>query len=300
MRDRSSWIMALAMLFGIGAPAFAEEPKRNPEEEAALLKNAGAFVEAFHNGDAKKLASFWTPDGDYTSQTGRHVKGRENIEKAFKEFFAEHKGMKLRIDIISQRFITPDVAVEDGTTDVIPPDGDPPTRARYTIVHVKQGGKWMLSSVRDAQFFPATNYEHLRELEWAIGDWADESEKGAVGRLSFTWSENQNFMINSFATTLKNIALSSGTQWIGYDASTKKIRSWTFDASGSFAEGTWSREGKKWTIKSTSTTREGKKATATNIVTLVDADTITWQSRDRMADGKELPDIKEIKLKRVK
>ncbi|HJZ56859.1 MAG TPA: hypothetical protein VKE74_17960, partial [Gemmataceae bacterium] len=47
--------------------AAAQPPKdRNPAEEAALLKNAEAFVEAFNKGDAKTLAAFWTPQGDYT------------------------------------------------------------------------------------------------------------------------------------------------------------------------------------------------------------------------------------------
>ena len=43
-----------------------------------------------------------------------------------------------------------------------------------------------------------------------------------------------------------------------------------------------------------------RKLTATNILTRVDADTVTWQATDRTEDGKALPDIKPIKFKRVK
>jgi hypothetical protein len=39
---------------------------------------------------------------------------------------------------------------------------------------------------------------------------------------------------------------------------------------------------------------------ATNIVTRVDGDTIAWQSVERSVGGKKLPDIKDVKLKRVK
>src|SRR5262249_5640458 len=115
-----------AMLFvaSRGAQA-ADAPRPYPAEEAALLKNAEAFVEALHKGDAKALAALWTPDGDYTSQKGRELKGRDAIEKAFSTFFAENKGLKLRIDILGLRFVTPDVAVEDGMTSVIPPDNGP-------------------------------------------------------------------------------------------------------------------------------------------------------------------------------
>jgi uncharacterized protein (TIGR02246 family) len=278
-----------------------EQAPERAKDESALLKNAEAFVEAFHKGDAKALAAFWTPDGDYTDQTGRQMKGREAIEKAFQGFFADNKGLKLRIDIASLRFVTPDVAVEDGTTSVIPPDGGPPSRARYAIVHVKKNDQWLLSSVRDAPFAPPGNYENLRQLEWAIGDWATEEGKGEVARFSFAWAENQNFITSTFTTTFKNISIGGGTQWIGWDPAAKQLRSWTFDANGGFSEGSWTRDGStKWVVTTKAVLPEGKKAVATLVVTRLDADTIGVQSKDRAVDGAKVPDTKEIKLKRVK
>ena len=53
-------------------------------------------------------------------------------------------------------------------------------------------------------------------------------------------------------------------------------------------------------IKTTTVLRDGKKLTATDVVTRVDADTLTWQAKDRTLDGKALPDVKEVKMKRVK
>jgi uncharacterized protein (TIGR02246 family) len=301
MKTRLWFLAAPAVILALGTQSgLAQPPKGNPEEEAALLRRAEAFVEAYHRGDAKAVASFWTPDGDYTDRTGRQHKGRDAIEKAFQSLFAENKGLKLRIDIASLRFVTPDVAVEDGTTAVIPPDRGPPSRARYTIVHVKNDGQWYLASVRDAPFTAATNYERLRALEWLIGDWVDETEGGEATRASFSWAENQNFIVSSFATTFKKIELGSGTQWIGWDPLGKQIRSWTFDASGGFGEGSWSRDGGKLIVKSITVLPDGKKVTATNVVTRLDADTVRWQSQDRTADGKPLPDIPEIKLKRLK
>jgi uncharacterized protein (TIGR02246 family) len=278
----------------------AQAPER-AKDESALLKNAEAFVEAFHKGDAKALAAFWAPDGDYTDQTGRQLKGREAIEKAFQGFFADNKGLKLRIDIASLRFVTPDTAVEDGTTSVIPPDGGPPSRARYTIVHVKKNDQWLLSSVRDAPFAPPGNYEHLRQLEWAIGDWATEEGKGEVARFAFAWAENQNFITSTFTTTFQNISIGGGTQWIGWDPAAKQLRSWTFDANGGFSEGSWARDGSnKWVVTTKAVLPEGKKAVATLVVTRLDADTIGLQSKERAVDGAKVPDTQEIKLKRVK
>jgi uncharacterized protein (TIGR02246 family) len=272
----------------------------NPEAEQAIQKQAETFLDAFHKGDAKAVAACWTADGDYTDQTGRLLQGRAAIEKAFQGYFAENKGLKLRINSNSLRFVTPDVAVEDGTSEVLGPDGGPPTRARYTNVLVRKDGNWYLSSVRESVFVPPTNYEHLRQLEWLIGEWADEVEGAEVGRMAFTWSDNQGFIVNTYSTMAKNVLLSGGTQWIGWDPSAKRIRSWTFDSMGGFGEGSWARDGDKFVIKSTAVLQDGRKMAATNVVTRVDANTITWQGKDRTLDGKPLPDMKEVKMKRVK
>jgi uncharacterized protein (TIGR02246 family) len=289
------------MLFYLTAlPGLAEDAKSNPKEAAAIQKQAEAFVAAFDKGDAKALAAFWAPDGDYTDQSGKRLVGREAIEKAFEGLFSDVKGLKVGINSLALRFVTADVAIEDGVTEVYPPNGQPPSRARYTIVHVKKDGQWLLSSVRDAMYTAPSNYEHLRGLEGAIGDWAGESENGEVERLSLVWAENQNFITGSFATTLKQFSLGNLKVWIGWDPVAKNVRSWSFDAAGGFGEGTWAQEGKKWTIKSGMTLPGAKKVTGTMVVTLIDADTISLQRKNLSVDGKPVPDTKEVKLKRLK
>jgi uncharacterized protein (TIGR02246 family) len=301
MRNRLVPLLALLALGGLTARhAWAADAKPNGKEEMAILKKAEAFVEAFHTGDAKAVASHWAEDGDYTDQRGRTFKGRAAIEKIFKELFAENKGLKVRINIDSIRFVTPEVAIEDGTTEVLPPKGGPPSRSRYTIVHVKKDGEWLVSSVRDAIFVSPTNYDHLRALEWAIGEWVAEAETGEGAHLTFTWAPHQNYIINTFMATFKNVSLGSGTQWIGWDPRAKTIRVWTFEEAGGFGEGVMTKVDNKLQIKVTLTQRDGTKVTATNIVTPIDRDTVTWESRERTADGKAVPDIKPIKLKRVK
>jgi uncharacterized protein (TIGR02246 family) len=302
MRIRRLFCLAVAVpLLAAGGSGVAQkDDKGKPEDEAVLLKNARAFVEAFHKGDAKAVAAFWTEDGDYTDQIGHVRKGREAITRAFEVLFAEHKGLKLRIDIASLRFVTPDVAVEDGTTSVIPADGAPPSRTRYTIVHTRKDGKWFLSSVREAPYVAPTNYLHLRHLEWALGEWADEAGKGDGARITYAWGPNQNFIVSTFTTSFKNLAIGGGTQWIGYDPINWGVRSWNFESNGGYGEGTWTRDGDKWTIKTKAVLPDGKQVVATSILTHVDADTLTLQSKGRTVDGKPIPDAPELRLKRVK
>ncbi|MBI3407217.1 MAG: SgcJ/EcaC family oxidoreductase [Planctomycetes bacterium] len=293
------WFLVTPAL-GLGVAVEPVAAQGSPKEEAAIAKSAEAFIDAFHKGNAKALAAFWTSDGDYTDQSGKNLKGRDAIEKTFTGFFSEHKGAKLRIDSHALRFVTPEVAVEDGVTAVIPADGGAPSQARYTIVHVKKDGHWLLSSVRDSPYVPQGNYEHLRGLEWAMGDWASDGDKGTVERLSVAWAENQNFINATFMATVNNVSVGSAKQWIGWDPVDKRVRSWVFDSTGGFGEGTLSQVGKNWVIKTKSVLQDGKKATGTLIVGPVDADTITFQSTDRSVDGVAVPDGKEIKLKRMK
>lgn len=299
--ERRLVLSATLIAFSLGIvsrPALGQAPKGSPADETALMERAKAFVEAFQKGDAKAVAGFWTADGDYTDQLGQTFKGRAAIEKVFGEFFAENKGLKLRIDIGGLRFVTPDVAVEDGTTGVIPPDGGPPMRARYTIVHIKQDGQWYLSSVRDAPYAPETNFTKLRSLDWMIGAWADDTPGGETARVLFEWNASRNFIVSTYSISFKNMTVAGGNEWIGWDPLTNQIRSWTFDLEGGFGGGTWTIDGDKVVIKTSAVTRDGKKLTATNTVTRVDANTVSWKSTERTEDGKPLPDIKETKMKR--
>ena len=176
MKLKKSIILPLALAFAIRSGTTLNAAEPDPQE-AAIIKTAEAFVEAFHKGDAKAVAAFWTPDGDYVDDSGRVLKGREAIEKSFAELFTANKGLKVHIDVANIKFPTPDLAIEDGTSAVIDPDGSAPSRARYTNVLVKKDGQWLLSSVREAADAGPSNYELLRSLEWTIGEWIDDAAR---------------------------------------------------------------------------------------------------------------------------
>ena len=80
-------------------------PKSRPTAHPGHGKRAQAFIEAFHKGDAKAVAGFWTPDGEYIDQVGQHFKGRAALEKLYQKVFAGRKGAKLAITIISLRMV---------------------------------------------------------------------------------------------------------------------------------------------------------------------------------------------------
>jgi uncharacterized protein (TIGR02246 family) len=279
--------------------ADAEERKAEEKEQPARARRE-AFITAFNKGDAKAVASFWTSDATYVDQVGHEYKGRTDIEKLYEKVFAGRKGAKLVIHVTAAKQVSPDVALEDGITEVTSAEGGPPTAARFTAVLVKKDGEWYLQSVHDAVAHPPSHAEHLEDLEWLIGDWTGESEKGESATASYDWAENQNFIVSSFATTVDGVPVVGGTQWIGWDAVDKQVRSWSFYSRGGFGEATWTKEGNKWMLKTTARTGDGKKVSATNIMTKTDDDHMTWQMTRLTVEGESLPDLKPVKMKRDK
>ena len=144
-----------------------------------------------------------------------------------------------------------------------------------------------------------SNSEHLEDLEWLIGDWAGENEKGESATASYDWAEDNNFIVSTFATTLDGVPVTGGTQWIGWDAVDKQIRSWSFYSGGGFGEAVWTRDGNKFALKVTARTAAGKKVTATNVITKSDDDHLTWQVTKLNVDGESVPDLNPVKMKRV-
>ncbi len=269
-------------------------------QEPAKGERAAEFIAAFNAGDAKAVAGFWTPEGDYIDQSGKQYKGREAIEKLYSRIFAANQGAKLAVTVTAHKPLGADVILEDGITEVTPADGGPGTVGQFSAVLVKKDNVWYFESVRETIARPPSNVEQLESIAWLIGDWSGEADKGESAIASYSWAENQNFIVSTFATTLNGIPVVGGTQWIGYDAVDKTIRSWTFYSGGGVGEGTWMVEGGKITVKASGKTASGSKVSVMNVITMVDAEHATFQATQLMVDGKPMPDGPVIKLKREK
>jgi uncharacterized protein (TIGR02246 family) len=264
-------------------------------DEAAIRANAEKYVESYNRRDSKAMASMWSPDAVYQDPSiGEGVVGREEIAKQLDYVFAGAEDAKLAVTVDSVEFLSPNVAIETGTANVEYSNHDPET-FDYTAVHVKREGQWLLDRVSEVQrpAPPPSHYEQLKELEWMVGTWMDEDETSTI-QTECEWTKNKNFLTRSFAVITGDEVGMSGMQIIGWDAAEKQIRSWVFDSDGTFAEGKWSRNEDTWTVQQVGTLPDGKKATATNIITKLDDDTHTWQSIDRQTDGEIQPNIEEV------
>ncbi len=276
------------------------------DDEQALRAAVAEFTRAFNAGDVKAMAALFSGDARLVTVTGRVTNGRAAIEQLFASSFAEYPGQTIEVKTESVRFLGADSAIEEGAATITSPPtaGDPRGSSetnRYSVAYVKRDGKWFQDSIRDYPLpesaIELTAHEHLQELEWLIGDWIDESDEAEV-HTTCRWSENQSFLLRSFQVRVRGQAAMSGSQRIGWDTRLKQVRSWVFDSDGGFSEGFWSRDGERWVIKTTGVLKGGRAASATNVLTRVNKDTMKWASADRTFGADVLADAEEITLVR--
>jgi len=278
--------------------ALGEDPSDQAASEAAIRKAAASYAEAFNKHDAQALADHWSPDAVYLNRsTGGESVGRAAIAEEFATLFKEKPGLKIEVTVASVQFVSPNVAVEQGTAKLLTPDGKP-EEIEYSAVDVKRDGKWLLDRVTDKpKEAAASHYEQLKSLEWMVGEWTDDSEKANV-ELECKWTKNKNFLTRSFKISIDGQDDFSGMQIIGWDPAAKAIRSWTFDSNGTFAEATWENRGKNWFIRNRGVLPDGRAASMVNAMKPVNENSFTWRTIDRTAGSELLPNIDEILIVR--
>lgn len=144
-----------------------------------------------------------------------------------------------------------------------------------------------------------TPYDHLKELEWMIGDFADADPDVDI-QVSNKWDTNKNIIYGTFAVVTGKDSVLTGTQVFAYDPITQKIRSWIFDSDGGFGEGRWDKKDKSYVVETIQTLANGSMASSVNIYTPIDANSYTWESTSREIGGQLLPDVEPIKIVRKK
>jgi uncharacterized protein (TIGR02246 family) len=267
------------------------------QDERAIRQTAEDFAKAYNAHDAQAIAKLFAPDGELVSEEGAVVQGRDAIAQEFAAVFRQYPDAKIKIEIRSVRLLTPGVAAEDGIASVTRESGEAATPTRYTVVHAKQDGRWSIASTRDFAAEEQLGDEELSQLGWLEGEWIDESPDGLVVT-KYRWTDNHRYLLSEFTLQVAGRGVMNGTARIGWDPLAKVLRNWVFDSEGGFTEGNFARDGQRWIIKMTGVTRDGKAASATNVITRLSKDRMTWESRDRVVDGEPVGDIPPVTVAR--
>jgi uncharacterized protein (TIGR02246 family) len=279
-------------------PSPAPVPPERAADEKAVRAATDAFVAAFAKGDAKAIAGLFTEQGEAIDVGGEAIRGREALEAHYASRFEAGPGDKLEASIEVVHFLAPELARQDGRTKLIPVDGGIPTTSRYAATLLKVRGRWLFASIRELEDPAITHHDRLRELEWMVGEWVEETGD-AIIETSVAWSEDENFLLRSFDIKVQGKSDLKGTQRIGWDPLTKQVKSWVFDSKGGHGEGYWTRNGEQWVIKTTGVRPDGLTTSATQTLTRLGKDRLLWTSTDRTLGGETRDDAHEVTMVRT-
>lgn len=301
--------LTLALAF-LAVQARAQQPVTGPDpQDLPIRQMIGSFKAAFDKADAAAIAAMHAEDAQVIGPEGNAVKGREAIQKQFESYFGENPGATVELEVTSLKFLTPDVAQEEGVAKVKPAGSEEARPSRYSVLYVKKDGKWQQQEVRDypeavaaEEGMPeeeeAIDFENpLSQLDWLIGEWVDESPTQIISHRC-RYILGGKYIVREYSTSYDGNETVSGVHVIGYDAQSGLINSWGFDAEGSHGKAFWTRDGERWVLKMEGVLGDGRTVSATQILDRVNNDTLRMISLERTLDDTMAPDRDEIFLVR--
>jgi uncharacterized protein (TIGR02246 family) len=149
--------------------------------EKAVRETLDAYVATYNQKDAAKLVEFFTPEGTLIDSENVATRGREAIGDEFFDPFADRSTCTLEAKIDSIRLITTDVAQAEGQSRLVSPR-EATIANQFVVLLARQGEAWKFVEIREsiATAESVTPYERLKELEWMVGNWVDESDDRAL------------------------------------------------------------------------------------------------------------------------
>ncbi len=268
--------------------------------EAAIRATAKEYTAAFDRGDAAALAAMFTPAASVADDEGQILHGQTAIRDEYARLFKAYPGAKVVVAIKSVEFPAPEMAIEDGLTQVSAEQVGPPVISRYTVCHVLMNGKWLMASVRESRVRLASNHSRVEDLDWLVGTWrAERDGKSAVSKIY--WIANKSFLARDYKVSVDGIQVSGGRQIVGWDPNAGKLRSWSFDASGGYGTGLWTPTPDGWQIETTGVLADGTPTSSRDtLIRVPGADNVFgWKSVARTMGEVSLSDTPEVVFDRL-
>ncbi|HEV3136620.1 MAG TPA: nuclear transport factor 2 family protein [Pirellulales bacterium] len=282
MRWRSLLFLLVPALLGslvfLSSESAARDPVSREQDEQAIRAATKQYLAALERGDPKELAGFWVADGDVVDALGNSHPARELIGKRA-EAAEEGARPKVKATGSTIRLLTPDVAIEDGTSEVIhaEAEGSPSSRGRFTAIWVKQDEKWRLASLREARVEPPATAAQLADLDGMVGEWIAQNKESVI-EVSAAWNPTRTFLVRELRVLNQSEVAFNIVQRIGWDPLAGKIKSWNFDSDGSYGDGVWTKAGNSWIVQATGVRGDGSRTSSTNVYTFDGKDSFTWKS----------------------
>ena len=109
-------VVALAVFRTITAAEIGTQEDRRAIEAAGK-----AYQAALEKGDAAAIAKLWMPDGDIVDDSGETITAKELVAQERASATTGRPMPKVKLSETALRFLSPEVAIEDGTAEVTVP-----------------------------------------------------------------------------------------------------------------------------------------------------------------------------------
>ena len=238
----------------------------------------------------RRWPNFRAPDADFVDELGSSLPATELVAEAAQSAASGNRP-EVKLTGSTIRFLTDDVALEDGTSEVANPQSKaaPPSRGRFAAIWVKLDGKWRLASLRKARVVSPSTRAQLGELDWMTGQWSAKSGDATL-EISANWNSTGTFLLREMKAVHNGEVVFRAAQRIGWDPLAHKIKSWIFDSDGGYGEGTWTKDGDSWVIHTTGVLADGRQMSTTNLVTYDGKDGLDWKAVAGRVHGEPVPD----------
>lgn len=292
-------LVALASYLGVQAHhGLGSSGKVIPSVQEEKAKEVQAFLDSvaavFNKHDAKAVGGLFLADGELVDGDGNVLKTRAAIEEHYSNIFQAKPESRLKVENETVRLIGDSLAMYDGLAEVKPSAQEPVRKTRFAAVLSRQGNQWQIASIRDLEDIdddnPAMIRETMSELQFLVGEWLEEGGNYRI-HTNCQWSEDKLSLIQKFEISGDSIKSLSGTQRITWDPATQKIKSWTNDSQGGYAEALWTNSEEGWIVKSQGTNSEGEATSMTSEYRQAGNGRIDIYFRDRIAGDEVMPAV---------
>ena len=230
-------------------------------------------------------------------ENGERLRGPAMIESVFATMFKDRPGATFTVFPASLRFISPDVAQEEGRNLVKLKGDEGPSTRHYTLTYVKQGNRWRYSQRPGGAGDGDQPSSAARGAGLARGR-MDRRESGLPGAYDLPLDRGRQFPAPRFHRP--------GPGQVGDDRE-RADRMGPLQATDRVVgvrlrrgarDGAWSRDANAWVIKSCGVLPDGRSATATHILTRVSPQSARWASIERTVGDRVVHDHAEYLMVR--
>jgi len=153
-------VVAILLIATAEAPA-APQPS---SDETAIQNIIQEEIAAWNSGDASAYSRHFAVDGTFTNIRGQFFTGLQPFIQKHEEIFkGPFRGSRLKQDVVSLKFVRPDVAIVEVLSSVtefqnLSPgtntDDKGRLRTRLLQVMVKDGGEWRIAAYHNTDVKP--------------------------------------------------------------------------------------------------------------------------------------------------